>query len=130
MPSLVKGGPKLPSFQKVKSKKRSHQETAESVSNAPPTKKRAPLVVETPKEPQLAESKPMRPKKAEHAIQWKKRMAEEKKERLKKREQKEAKSQASPAPKITPGQNWEKFKVRLSPILSHRRVFSLTEGPD
>ena len=120
MPSIVKGGPKLPSFQKLKHKKRAAPESAESLVEAPKAKKRSGPSNSIPSGSQEPEARPTVNKDAKKrvkSLEWKKKMSAEKEERLKKKEQgtkQTSTSQTSSAPKIEPGQNWKKLQVRNS----------------
>jgi hypothetical protein len=114
MPAIIKTGPKLPSFQKLKKRKRSQDEVDTALPEAPATKKQSKgPSAETGLTHTTSESEKtkVRPQKVNKAFEWKKKMAAEKEERLKK--QSKAKTQEEPKAReaIRPGQNWKKLQV-------------------
>ena len=115
MPALVKSGPKLPSFQKLKKRKRSDTEDVSKLPEAPATKKqtKGPTSESGPTHTSAAPEQPKeRVNKIKKAFEWKKKMAAEKEERLKKATQAKAQEQVKPVEVVKPGQNWQKLKVR------------------
>lgn len=116
MPALVQGGPKLPSFQKLKTKKRARPEPTKEDKHAPQAKKPASGAHLTKDGSFDSEVKKEKPRKAQKKNAWNNRMAEQRKERLKKKSQPES----SPAPaartKPAPGSNWQQLKVCIHPI--------------
>jgi len=114
MPSLVKAGPKLPSFQNVKKRKRSPQEDSSALPEAPQTKKPSPSSSSSKQNHAALEDAPKQKpttKKLKKVLEWKKKMSAQKEERLK-TEKKSAYAPASSAPeKAVPGQNWKKLQV-------------------
>lgn len=121
MPSIVKGGPKLPSFQKLKKKKRAAPESAETLADAPKSKK---PINSIPGSSQAPSDKPKvnkDSKKRAKVFEWKKKMSAEKEERLKKAKSKSTETstlKAPSAPKAEVGSNWKKLQVRSNLFVS------------
>lgn len=116
MPALIPSGPKLPSFQKLKSKKRARTQVEEEPKHAPKSKK--PTTVALPKhvDSNDSEVKAEKPRKAQKKNAWNKRMAEERRDRIDKRDTKTTAPVRPARTKAAPGSNWEQLKVRKNPI--------------
>lgn len=114
MPALIKTGPKLPSFQKLKSRKRPSEEDPDNLPGAPKAKK--PSFASSTSEDgahtasSVSGDKVIH-KKVKKAIEWKQKMAKEKEERLKKSTKDRSTASSSRAEKIKPGENWKKLQV-------------------
>lgn len=131
MPALVQGGPKLPSFQKLKSKKRASPQAAEELENAPKSKKPAPLTKTATPASEGGVEKKEKPRKAQKKNEWNNRMAAERRERLEKKEKgTKTSSESAPAArtKAAPGSNWQQLKVRENLIQRKRQPRSTREA--
>lgn len=110
MPSIIKTGPKLPSFQKLKKRKRTHEEVPEAPASKKSFRGNSAQSNGLNTTPGDKEDK-QRTTKEKKVFGWKKKMADEKEARLKK--QSSAPSNTAPKSQtgIVPGQNWQKLKV-------------------
>lgn len=116
MPALIPGGPKLPSYQKLKSKKRARPEPVKEDRHAPKSKKPVPAALAGLAAPTDSDVKPEKPRKAQKKNAWNKRMAEERMERIQKKDNPNAAPARPARTKATPGSNWQQLKVREHPI--------------
>jgi hypothetical protein len=125
MPSIIKTGPKLPSFQTLKKRKRTGQESAEQLPEAPQAKKPRLASSSIPESSQSSTDRPKAnhdAKKRLKSLDWKKKMSAGKDQRLKEKKNPKSKNSASsssgPA-KIVPGQNWKQLQVRFHCIIAY-----------
>lgn len=114
---LLKSGPKLPSFQKVKSKKRKRTEEDDSAQHKQAPEAKKPKTIAPPVQNDAKQLNHKAPKQADAQSQTERKQKPKKIKKLGGKDKSKAEKKDKPkgptpaAPRVVPGENWSKLKV-------------------